>query len=419
MSTNRVAAFGANVASVSILAQAGLYCAVKLSLSNATPTSSALLRKSTPLASGLSIVIAFLFGPDLAKLYQHPPASKITLFFYAVSSVLCNFSLVQLISHVDAITSVSLLILPRALVVLLFSSAVWSGLFDATWMMFYVLFSVSCFAWLFYGNSFTSSSFPQLAAEDDEVDTEKGSSDSDSMPEHASGSSKSNVRWRWAAVVALLPYLFWLVHTEPLSRFRPRLSLSSQDANANANTTPTLDVVFAYYDEPVDHITEQMEYLRSVPSVGDRDPVFIAYVKGADVNLAEFKRSTGVDEVYRLANKGREGDTYLHHILRNYNQSVDPEIHNPTRDEFGGFIEPRGFSDHTIFLQSHMSWHWVSKPRVPLLRPNTGYLAFGPYLVGFTSSCQCRGEADSGFRQWTAAKMDRATATTGDRETCT
>lgn len=36
-------------------------------------------------------------------------------------------------------------------------------------------------------------------------------------------------------------------------------------------------------------------------------------------------------------------------------------------------------ADHTLFLQPHLAWHWLLLPRVETVRPDTGFLSFGPY----------------------------------------
>ena len=74
-----------------------------------------------------------------------------------------------------------------------------------------------------------------------------------------------------------------------------------------------------------------------------RDIRWIVYLKDENADAAALKRTTGVDEIVRLNNTGREAGTYLRHILRHYNDTIDPAQSGVYR---------AGLADHTRESQS-------------------------------------------------------------------
>ncbi|WVQ74133.1 hypothetical protein IAR50_003725 [Cryptococcus sp. DSM 104548] len=122
------------------------------------------------------------------------------------------------------------------------------------------------------------------------------------------------------------------------------------------------DIVVAHYDEDASMMRESIDaVLQRLPS--GKSHRTIIYHKG-DRNKAGLRELLEfADEVTQIPNVGREGETYLNHIARVYN-------------------EPRtGLAEHTLFMQPHLAWHWVFIPRLEkLIRKNTGFLSFGPYI---------------------------------------
>ncbi|KAK1922861.1 hypothetical protein DB88DRAFT_492975 [Papiliotrema laurentii] len=119
------------------------------------------------------------------------------------------------------------------------------------------------------------------------------------------------------------------------------------------------DLVVSYYNEPMDKLQETIDtVMEGLPKNSKRARVII-YHKGDGPEDELLKLA---DEVVRLKNVGREGATYLNHIVRHY---------------------PSGetdFATHTFFLQPHVAWDWCFKPRLPTLTPETGFMSLGPYL---------------------------------------
>lgn len=370
VSSTRAYLTGINAASLSLVPQAAFLCLTRLQLSAHSPA--AILSSATPVAALFSFGVTLAYGlirstpPQLVPYLE--PAHSASFALLALFGAAQIISLVNLLNHVDTVLTVTLLFLPRALLTGFLSPSLWSGDLSAAWLVLWAAYSIGMMAYMWKCSSHSARSAmasPELLFDEQ----------AEKMPSPTS-TPNTQKHLRLACILALLPYLFWLCWDAPQSQFR------IADDDAVAPSKPTLDVVFAYYDEPVEGIIDQITYLRSVKEVYERNPNFITYVKSDNVSLEAYKAATGVDEVYRLPNLGREGDTYLNHILRNYNAtlpSARPKSYR--RDAAGGFVEPRGLAHHTFFLQPHMSWHWVSKPRVPLLRPETGYLALGPYLV--------------------------------------
>lgn len=80
---------------------------------------------------------------------------------------------------------------------------------------------------------------------------------------------------------------------------------------------PQLDVVIAHYTEEPYYIKVWTDSLRAIPYMQELGMRIVIYTKGS-MELAAIKEASGADEVIQLANVGREGGTYLHHLLSVY-----------------------------------------------------------------------------------------------------
>ncbi|WAR60630.1 hypothetical protein PtB15_9B569 [Puccinia triticina] len=153
----------------------------------------------------------------------------------------------------------------------------------------------------------------------------------------------------------------------------------------------SVDLVFSYYNEPLTRFFEAVDHVRRRSVLSLQNPRVVVYVKHPDTSLTTIANVVGADEVVRLPNVGREGGTYLTHILKHYNASLGPLASSDPAvlesPQFGTerlLAAPpvRGLADHTVFMQPEISWHWIAKPRMDLFDPSsTGFLSFGPYLV--------------------------------------
>lgn len=81
---------------------------------------------------------------------------------------------------------------------------------------------------------------------------------------------------------------------------------------------PQLHVVIAHHSEEPFYMRRWIDSLRSIPHVKELGAKIIIYTKNSGTNFATLKHTTAADEVIQLSNVGREGGTYLHHILSVY-----------------------------------------------------------------------------------------------------
>ncbi|GAA5862430.1 hypothetical protein JCM3774_002514 [Rhodotorula dairenensis] len=160
--------------------------------------------------------------------------------------------------------------------------------------------------------------------------------------------------------------------------FRPPLS------------SQTVDIVIAYYDEEVGQTERDIDEIRSSPYVASRQHRVVVYNKGP--HSAEFLREklalAPADEIVPLPNLGREGATYLSHILLHYNDTLASLAPNSLTDPPpvpaehltlpASHLRQRTLADMTYFLQGRLAWHHVLRPRLKQVEPETGFVNFGP-----------------------------------------
>lgn len=144
------------------------------------------------------------------------------------------------------------------------------------------------------------------------------------------------------------------------------------DSSARPFAPRTLDIVYAYCDEDADQFASLVDKINNLGAFSRLERKVFVYAKGTQVPLQRLKAIKGVDEVHALENVGREGETYLTHILRRWEspagveQNVD---HDPTKTSH---------ADFTLFLQHHLAWHWVAEPRFDFFDAGrTGFLSLG------------------------------------------
>jgi hypothetical protein len=78
------------------------------------------------------------------------------------------------------------------------------------------------------------------------------------------------------------------------------------------------DIVLSYYNEEIPFVARFILYLRNVSTIQRLNPRFIVYNKNALMNISYLKDALLADTVITLPNLGREGGTYLTHIINNY-----------------------------------------------------------------------------------------------------
>jgi len=124
------------------------------------------------------------------------------------------------------------------------------------------------------------------------------------------------------------------------------------------------EIVVAMYAESPESVKRMLDRVKQTTLLSNLTPDIIIYTKDPEANLEELKSLTGATRVERLENLGREGGTYLHHIVNNW-------------DKLAG---------QTMFLQAHAHNMRELLPRInSYLVANTGMLS-----LGFTGvSCNC------------------------------
>lgn len=130
---------------------------------------------------------------------------------------------------------------------------------------------------------------------------------------------------------------------------------------SRATTAADIDVVISHYNEDLDLVRHTLDQLRSeLP--GRPKLNIMVYSKGpqtpAGEHLVELKREGLIDSIIEVPNLGREGETYLKHIVNHYSE----------------------LAPQTLFLQPHIAWDWVALPRLRQIHPRDGFVSLGPYL---------------------------------------
>jgi hypothetical protein len=86
------------------------------------------------------------------------------------------------------------------------------------------------------------------------------------------------------------------------------------------------DIVLSYFSEDVTYVARFIQYIRNVSTVQKLKPRTIVYNKNKQVNSKYLKEVLKADIVHSLPNLGREGATYLYHIIENYHTLANHTI---------------------------------------------------------------------------------------------
>ncbi|EPE32259.1 hypothetical protein GLAREA_07392 [Glarea lozoyensis ATCC 20868] len=130
------------------------------------------------------------------------------------------------------------------------------------------------------------------------------------------------------------------------------------------NSSSTFDIVVSAYLEDPELIKSMLDSLKETAYLRHMTPNVILYTKDPAANITALKDTTGADIVKLLDNVGREGGTYLHHIITNWDN----------------------LAEKTMFIQAHAHNMRELVPRInDYLVPETGMLSLG--FAGITCSC--------------------------------
>jgi hypothetical protein len=112
----------------------------------------------------------------------------------------------------------------------------------------------------------------------------------------------------------------------PLPKGKTLLDLEYRAPIAN-------EIVISMYKEPVADVQTLISTLRKMPTLSQARVSI--YIKDSEANIDTVKRTTGADAVIPLPNIGREGETYLNHILTQWDHLahetifLQADVHNP------------------------------------------------------------------------------------------
>ncbi|GAA5873382.1 hypothetical protein JCM3774_000767 [Rhodotorula dairenensis] len=225
-------------------------------------------------------------------------------------------------------------------------------------------------------------------------------SESDDHPPH-SRSAKSG-RFSSLFTLSLVPFLPLVLQMvlSPLSAPDFGKSCGYLPASIRASVCPlmipstvprTVDLVISYYDEDFERTRKHIADLRASPFVAAREQRVLIYNKGpqSESTLRSSLNLTAADEVVPLPNLGREGATYLSHILLHYNATAASIMSDwpeppPAPD---GLAVPashlrhrRVLADVTYFFQPHLAWEGIAGPRLQQVTDRVGFVHFGPLI---------------------------------------
>ncbi|TEY78718.1 hypothetical protein BOTCAL_0046g00400 [Botryotinia calthae] len=119
------------------------------------------------------------------------------------------------------------------------------------------------------------------------------------------------------------------------------------------------------YDEDPVSVKTMLASIKSTTFLKTIHPSVIIYTKKSLSDVTALRNSTGVDIVQQLENLGREGGTYVHHIVTNWDS----------------------LAQQTMFIQAHAHNMRELIPRIDnYLVENTGMLNLG--FAGVLCNCQ-------------------------------
>lgn len=96
--------------------------------------------------------------------------------------------------------------------------------------------------------------------------------------------------------------------------------------------TPT-EIVISMYKERISDVADLIANLRGMDGLSDAQVSI--YLKDADANAAHIQTLTKADKITTIPNVGREGETYLYHILNRWDKLahqtffLQADVHNP------------------------------------------------------------------------------------------
>ncbi|KAK6506557.1 hypothetical protein TWF506_011462 [Arthrobotrys conoides] len=146
-------------------------------------------------------------------------------------------------------------------------------------------------------------------------------------------------------------------------------------SNIHSDATPqnmTMDIVVSYFKEDVNGVEKFLQELRAIGQLQALKPNIIIYTKNNESNVQELQRRFAATEVKVLPNEGREGGTYLRHIIDRYDT----------------------LATHTLFIQAepHSKSRLLSRIKLYFDPSRTGMLDLGYRELRGCKCMDCRDE---------------------------
>ena len=157
-----------------------------------------------------------------------------------------------------------------------------------------------------------------------------------SDPKHSPSKHRSRESWPNPLIA-----ICWLVIIcrSTYDLFPTSTSTTQAYLDTQYHATSGFDIVISMYNEPVSELIKTITLATSIPAIADRHPRLYIYIKDAHADTQPIHSSlTDLDldpQITTLPNIGREGHTYLHHILThwddlaNHTLFLQAETHNP------------------------------------------------------------------------------------------
>ncbi|QSZ37500.1 hypothetical protein DSL72_008598 [Monilinia vaccinii-corymbosi] len=165
--------------------------------------------------------------------------------------------------------------------------------------------------------------------------------------------------------IALLTFLLNAMSFAQLAGLSPGPSPTIDTTYTSESSA--FDIVVSAYTESPESITRMLSAIKSTSYLSSLNPRVIIYTKGPAASLSALQNSTGADIVEQLPNRGREGGTYLHHIVSHWDD----------------------LATQTMFIQAHAHNIRELIPRInSYLVPQTGMLSLG-FSEGTCSCPNC------------------------------
>ena len=164
-------------------------------------------------------------------------------------------------------------------------------------------------------------------------------------------------------ILGLLIATIWgiLAVTSLQTTFLAPAPRSSASLDTTFQPLSGFDVVISMYDEPISELQHTIDLITSISSIALQKPRIHIYTKSEAANASVVRtllpNPAGLTiTTTQLLNIGREGQSYLHHILKNWD----------------------GLANHTLFMQAktHMS-RQLKMRASDYFVPSTGFLSLG------------------------------------------